>query len=119
MMTLTDLNELEGQVRHDLDAGALDDLRALLTRQHPADVADVIDRLEDERQLQVFRLLVRAQAAEVLDETSADATRDLLANLPPDEAAALLNQLPMDDVAEILTEDARGAAGVAGGDGPR
>lgn len=105
-MTITDMNELEGRVRHDLDVGALDDLRTLLTKQHPADVADVIDRLEDEQQLQVFRLLVRAQAAEVLDETSADATRDLLTHLPPGEAAALLNQLPMDDVAEILSEDA-------------
>lgn len=105
MATITNLNDLEQQVRDDLGAGELDHLRALLQGQHPADVADVIDRLEDEQQLVVFRLLVRAQAAEVLDETSAEATHELLSHMPPDEAAALLNQLPMDDVAEILAED--------------
>jgi magnesium transporter len=105
MATMTNLNGLEQQVRDDLEAGALDRLRALLQGQHPADVADVIDRLDDDQQLVVFRLLVRAQAAEVLDETSADATHELLSRLPPGEAADLLNQLPMDDVAEILSED--------------
>jgi magnesium transporter len=104
--SFTNLETLEQAVRDALEASELDQLRALLAAQHPADVADVIDRLDDDDQLHVFRLLGPAQAAEVLDETSAEATRDLLDRLPPDEAGDLLDRLPMDDVAEILSEDA-------------
>lgn len=104
--SFTNLDALERAVRDSLEADDLEQLRALLAAQHPADVADVIDRLDDDDQIRVFRLLGPAQAAEVLDETSAEATRDLLDRLPPDEAGDLLDRLPMDDVAEILSEDA-------------
>lgn len=104
-MTIDAMNAIEQQVRDLIAAGDMAQLQAVLTRQHAADIADIIDRLDDTDQLTVFRLLVRAQAAEVLDETSADATRDLIAKLPPAETAALLSHLPIDDVAEILGED--------------
>lgn len=104
--SFTNLDALERAVRDALEADDLERLRALLAAQHPADVADVIDRLDDDDQIRVFRLLGPEQAAEVLDETSAEATRDLLDRLPPDEAGDLLDRLPMDDVAEILSEDA-------------
>ena len=103
--TTISLEALEQQVRDALEADQLEELRALLSAQHPADVADVIDRLDDDDQIRVFRLLSHVQAAEVLDETSVDTTRELLEQLPADEAGDLLDRLPMDDVAEILTED--------------
>ena len=104
-ITLTNLEALEQQVRSALESSDLDGLGTLLAAHHPADVADVIDRLDDDDQLRVFRLLPPAQAAEVLDETSPEATRELIDRLPADEAGDLLDRLPMDDVAEILTED--------------
>jgi magnesium transporter len=103
--TFTNLETLERQIRTALEANDLDSLPALLAVQHPADVADVIDRLDNDDQVRVFRLLTPVQAAEVLDETSPDATRELLDQLPADEVGDLLDRLPMDDVAEILTED--------------
>jgi magnesium transporter len=96
---------LEQRVRHVLAAGDLDGLRVLLSSRHPADIAEVIDRLDDEDKIRVFRQLSPTMAAVVLGETSADATRELLEQLPADEAGDLLDQLPMDDVVEILTED--------------
>ncbi len=104
-VTLTNLEELEQQVRAALEAQDFDGLRQILAARHPADVADVIDRLDEEDQLVVFRLLAPAQAAEVLGETSVEATRELIEQLPADEAGDLLDRLPMDDVAEILGED--------------
>ena len=83
----------------------LDGLRMLLANRHPADIAEVIDRLDDEDKIRLFRLLPPRQAADVLGETSADATRELLEQLPAEEVGDLLDSLPMDDVAEILTED--------------
>ena len=105
MPTVVNLDIFEQQVCSALAANDLDGLRNLLAVQHPADIADVIDRLDDEEQMIVFRLLGPAQAADVLDETSFDATRELIARLPPDEVGDLLDLMPPDDVAEILGED--------------
>ena len=103
--TVTWIEALEQRIRRALDLGDLDGVCALLLGRHPADVADVIDRLDDEDKVRVFRLLAPEQAAEVLGETSSDATAELIEQLPPAEAGDLLDRLPMDDVAEILTED--------------
>jgi magnesium transporter len=103
--TINWIDALEQHIRRALDEDDLNGVHAILNGRHPADVADVIDRLDDEDKLRVFRLLAPAQAAEVLGETSSDATAELLEQLPPAEAGDLLDRLPMDDVAEILTED--------------
>jgi magnesium transporter len=103
--SITWVEALEQRVRNVLAANDLDGLRILLANRHPADIAEVIDRLDDEDKIRLFRLLPPRQAADVLGETSADATRELLEHLPAEEAGDLLDSLPMDDVAEILTED--------------
>ncbi len=103
--THTRLEKLDRQVRAALRWNDLDRLSGRLQSGHPADVADVIDRLPHPDQVKVFRLLAPAQAAEVLSETHRDATRELIKRLSPSETGALLDHLPMDDVAEILSED--------------
>jgi magnesium transporter len=103
--SITWVEALEQRVRNVLAADDLEGLRILLTNRHPADIAEVIDRLDDEDKIRLFRLLPPRQAADVLGETSADATRELLEQLPAEEVGDLLDSLPMDDVAEILTED--------------
>src|SRR5262245_26082515 len=103
--TTTWVETLERRVRNALELNDLEVVRVLLAHRHPADVADVIDRLDDDDKINVFHLLGPAQAAEVLGETSSDATRELLEQLPAAEAGDLLDRLPMDDVAEILSED--------------
>jgi magnesium transporter len=103
--TVTWVEALERRVRRALETNDLDAVRVLLADRHPADIAEVIDRLDDEDKVKVFRQLSPVQAAAVLGETSTDATRELLEQLPPDEAGDLLDRLPMDDVVEILTED--------------
>jgi magnesium transporter len=103
--SITWVEALEQRVRNVLAADDLEGLRILLANRHPADIAEVIDRLDDEDKIRLFRLLPPRQAADVLGETSADATRELLEHLPAEEVGDLLDSLPMDDVAEILTED--------------
>ncbi|MBK9715903.1 MAG: magnesium transporter [Kouleothrix sp.] len=103
--TITWVEALEQRVRKVLESGDLEGLRVLLANRHPADVADVIDRLDDDDKAKVFRLLSPRHAASVLGETSSDVTRELLEHLPAEQAGDLLDQLPMDDVAEILSED--------------
>jgi magnesium transporter len=105
MPIVINLETLERQVRSALEARDFDRLRMLLATQHPADIADVLDRLDDEDQVTVFRLLSAEQAAEVLDETNPETTRELIARLPSAQIGDLLDLMPADDVAEILGED--------------
>lgn len=101
----TDLGSLEERVRHSLVTDDLEGLRMDLQGQHPADLADLLDRLPTADRVRVFTLLNPECAAEVLDEAGGNTTRTLLTGLPPERARELLHQLPIDDVIEILTED--------------
>lgn len=105
MTVPVDLELLESQVRAALAADDMVALRELVARIYPADLADIIDQLDDENQIRVFRLLEPEQAADVLDETSIDATRELIGQLPAEQAADILEELDSDDAAAILTED--------------
>jgi magnesium transporter len=105
MPTVITLDEMERLVRAALEAGDTAALRAALVEEHPADIADVIDRLDDDEQLIVFRALPTQLAAEVLSETALEATRELVRRLPPEDVGDLLDLMPPDDVAEILGED--------------
>jgi len=105
MTTVVRLDRLEELVCEALEEGRLEDVRALLARHHPADVADVIDRLDDDEQARVFVLLAPAQAAHVLSETDLAATRALVRSLDPAATAMLFEQMETDDIVEILGED--------------
>ena len=105
MTAVVRLGRLEELVCEALEEGRLEDVRALLARHHPADVADVIDRLDDDEQARVFVLLAPAQAAHVLSETDLAATRALVRSLDPAATAMLFEQMETDDIVEILGED--------------
>jgi magnesium transporter len=77
-----------------------------LINYHPADIAEVMERLSDTDTLRVFRALDPARAAEVLDELDSPKARYLLDNELPERIATLLDMLPMDDAAEVLAESA-------------
>lgn len=100
-----DLDALEPAVRAALRAPDTVRLRELVLPLHPADLADLLDRLDDADKIRVFGVLPVPLAAAVLDETSTDATREILAHLPARQAAAILEQLASDDAAAILDED--------------
>jgi magnesium transporter len=77
-----------------------------LVGYHPADIAEVMERLSDTDTLRVFRALDPERAAEVLDELDSQKARYLLDNELPERIATLLDMLPMDDAAELLAESA-------------
>lgn len=101
---LDNLNELI-EATMELDGVDSEKLRDLLDAQHPADVADILERLDDEERFQVFQLLDDELAAEVLDELGTYATRQIIEQLPDIRIANLMARMPMDDVTELLTDD--------------
>ncbi len=98
------LQDVRQQTLHLLETHELEALRHYLTDQHPADIADLLETLDDEQRIAIFNLLQFDVAAEVLDETRTEVTRDLIDAIPAEKAADLLEAMPSDDAAELLSE---------------
>ncbi len=97
--------DLEKQVRSALASQDQTKLRTRLSKEHPANIAGVMDRLNHSQRHTVFELLSIQKKAKVLDEMSITATQQVLDRLPPKEIGVLLDLMPMDEAAEILYED--------------
>lgn len=87
---------------HDKAAPAL---LNILTDLHPADIADIIDHLQEtEDREYVFNLLDVIPASEVLLELESSIREGLLELLPQERISALVGQLDSDDAADIVAE---------------
>jgi magnesium transporter len=104
MATPQALLALQNRVETLIAQNALHELQALLSQLHPADVADLLDRLDEDERVRTFKLLDEVTAAEVLDEALDDTTFELVEALPDEQVADLLEILPTDDAAELLSE---------------
>lgn len=77
-------------------------LQALLEQVHPADIADLLDELNQEYAIILFGLLDVELASEVLDETRSLVRQDLVEGTDDERLADILDELPEDDAAEFL-----------------
>ncbi len=99
------LDVLVDSVRRLQRMGATSNLINLLQKQHPADLAQILNELVDRDRAAVFHLLVERNsrlAMEALSELGPEMGAELLADRPPEDLARLLQELPSDDVAAIL-----------------
>jgi magnesium transporter len=81
-----------------------DALKARLSQYKPPDVAEAIDRLSDEEEAIVFRLLPREMAWQVFEYLSFDAQEHLLHTLSDADAAGILEEMSPDDRTALLEE---------------
>jgi magnesium transporter len=98
------LADVETDLHESLMDGRDAQARVILMSLHPADIADLLDTMDEELRIRAFSLLENGIASEVLDETQAEATFDLVEAIPDERLADLLEELPMDDAAEFLGE---------------
>ncbi len=95
------LERIRTDVAEGRDSGVLE----LLSELHPADIAQIIDRLSQEEASYVFRLLNGEEAAEVLLNLDEDTREDLLASLTSREIAEeVLEHIDSDDAADVMAE---------------
>lgn len=97
-------DDVEKQI-HSLLTSDEKKLRVYLAKQHPAEIADVMDRLNHAQRHTVFNALTLDKKAKVLHELSITATRQVLDQLSAKEIGKLLDLMPMDEAAKILSED--------------
>ena len=104
MAERTDQEQLREQVGQLLEAGQLEQLRALLAGAPLTDIAEVIEVLDTVGGEAVFGMLEQAAAGEVLDKVD-EATRiELMGQLAGDELGGIVATLPPDEAADVLAD---------------
>ncbi len=98
------IQPLAEQIRILLDQGEIDQAVQLFENEHPADIADLFELLDEDERTLLFSRLNIEDAGEVLDEISTEATIELVESVPDESIADILESLPVNDAAEVLSE---------------
>lgn len=88
-----DLSEVQLSVTH----RRLDEL-------HPADVADILERLDPQQRASVFEHLDEARATEAISEMEDDKQAEFIDDLDDARAARLIGNMDPDDAADIVRD---------------
>ncbi|MFZ5815853.1 MAG: magnesium transporter [Bacillota bacterium] len=79
-----------------------DELRDLLTPLHPADLAEILEELEDDQRNAVLHLLTEEAAAEAIAELEPEDQVSILTGMTEERAEAILDEMSADDVADMV-----------------
>jgi magnesium transporter len=79
-------------------------LRQYLAELNDADIADLLNDLEEEDLLKVFRILPKDLAADVFSYLDVDYQQKIIISLSEKDAAGIINNLMADDAADLLEE---------------
>jgi magnesium transporter len=101
----TNVQTLEEQIRSVLQNQPDISLDQIFKQAHPADIADVLERLSAKQIWKLFLKLELDQGAVVLHELGREATRQIFREMTDEDIAPYLNAMPMDEVADILGHD--------------
>ncbi|MBC8232385.1 magnesium transporter [bacterium] len=108
------VEELLDTIEEHIEGGKVEELKSVMESEHPGDIADAIQELDDDEQNLVFGLLEDEQAGDVLEEANtatrleiiedleADELSDIIVTMPPDEAVDLLEDMPIGKAEEVL-----------------
>ena len=79
-------------------------IRQLLTDMNEADIAEVMDDMENEDSLRLFRILPKSKAADVFANLELDDQQYIIQALSETEAANIIDNLMSDDAADLFEE---------------
>ena len=101
----TNIQALEEDIHDLLQEEPEATLDHLIEDVHPADIADVLERLQLEDGWQVFMSLDVERGSDVLHELGRERTRQLFREMSSENIARYLDVMPTDEVADILDRD--------------
>ena len=78
--------------------------RAEIADLHPADVAELIQQLDEEQAMFIFDLLDEDTAADVLMELDEDERKKLIDDMPAEEIAKQIDHLDTDDAVDLIQQ---------------
>ena len=86
-----------------LRRGALSHIKRIIAKTHPADLAHLIARFNEDRQVQLFGLVTDLEdRALVLAELGDEAAAGIIQRIPRSETVDILLEMDNDDVADLL-----------------
>jgi len=91
-------------VESNLDSVKLRISHQKLARMHPADIADVAERLSARQRHAIFTTLNDEVAADTLQEMDPEDQVDILERLDPERAADILEEMDPDEAADLLAD---------------
>ncbi len=90
-------------IRRLMRKGATANLRRIVEKTHPADLATIFTELNDLEQGRLFQILIQSQlAGDVLSELDAESLQGLVGSLGDEELAGILSEMDADDAADLL-----------------
>ncbi len=90
-------------IRRLMRKGAVANLRRIVEKTHPADLATIFTELNDLEQGRLFQILIQSQlAGDVLSELDAESLQGLVGSLGDEELAGILSEMDADDAADLL-----------------
>lgn len=98
----TDLLSLRNLLYHLIEQQNAEGLNAFFEAHYPADVADLLQELDEDKQVTAVRLVDPELAARVLAEIDPNDQLDLVNALPDEEVARIVAALSPDDAADVL-----------------
>lgn len=94
------VKDIEQHIEHKNDA----ELTALFQDVHYADIAEIINELDDDEATYLIKLLDSDKTSDILTELDEDIREAILGNLSSKEIASELGELDTDDAADIIGE---------------
>ena len=79
-------------------------LRQEIADMNPADVAAVMDEMEDDESLGIFRILPKGIAADVFANLEIEGQQYIIQSLSDKEASSIIDNLMADDATDLLEE---------------
>ncbi|MCR5178432.1 MAG: magnesium transporter, partial [Lachnospiraceae bacterium] len=99
-----DLKQLQEELESLLQNKQYSELRARMKDINAADIADIMDDMENEDSLKMFRILPKDMAADVFADLEMDDQQYIITSLSDKEASNIIDNLYADDATDLLEE---------------
>jgi len=103
-MEETDLKEIVANIFYLIEQRDEPKLKNILVDMHPADIADVLERLDEESRNWLFSLLNPDDASDVVVELEDVPREDLIEDLDTERISEIVDEMDSDDAADVVSE---------------
>ena len=93
-----------GQLKEWIGLNREFDIIDLFAQLHPADIADLIDNLEEQEKIHLFSLLDVEKASDVIPELSDISREQILDEISDTKLAEIIDEMDSDDAADVIGE---------------
>ena len=99
-----EIEEIVITINNLLENKRISDLHTYLEDINQADFPEILNRLEEDKLIIIYRLLSKEKAAEVFVELDTDEQERLISHLTDKEIKNVMNELYMDDAVDLIEE---------------